>query len=126
LFGIHDGIAGGAIVWPSNDQWIVFGSQSVIEGVVPALAALLLALLLHSMTSHRLMDADSKAAQIEVRKQMKPFECPFCTYSDDTHSKLWGHFGRCQDANADPRSIEDKRALVRLAVEEGRKRILEG
>jgi hypothetical protein len=126
LFGIHGGVPGGAIVWPSVDQWVVFGSQSVIEGCVPAVAALLLAILLHSQASHRLMDADDKQKQIEVRKQMKPFECPFCSYSDDTHSKLWGHFGRCPDAQADPRSIEDKRALVRLAVQEGKAKILEG
>lgn len=130
LFGLHEVsgqlVEGGAIAWPSGEQWAILGTVSLVEGVIIPVAALLVALLLHSMTSHRLIEADDKQKQIEVRKQMKPFECPFCTYSDDTPAKLWGHFGRCPDGQADPRSTDDKRALVRLAVDEGKKRILEG
>jgi hypothetical protein len=126
LFGIHNGIPGGEIVWPTPDKWAVFGSQSIVEGVVPALAALLLAILLHSQTSHRLMEADDKQQQIQQRKEMKPFGCPFCTASHDSAPKLWGHFGRCPDALADPRSPEDKRAIVQAAVADGKRLILEG
>jgi hypothetical protein len=130
LFGLHEVggqmVEGGRITWPSTEQWAILGSVSLVEGVIIPIAALLVALLLHSLTSHRLIQADDKQKQIEVRKQMKPFECPFCTYSDDTPAKLWGHFGRCPDATADPRSTDDKRALVRLAVDEGKRRILAG
>jgi len=122
MFGVVGGVATGNIVWPTMDQWVVFGSPAFIEGIVPALSALLLSMFLHASVSHRLIEAEDKLKQIETRKTMKPFECPFCTYSDDTPAKLWGHFGRCPDATADPRPTDDKRALVRLAVDEGKKR----
>ena len=126
LFGIHGGVPGGSIVWPSADQWLVFGSQGVIEGVVPAVAALLLALLLHSMTSHRLIDADDKAVQIQQRKDAKPYGCPFCSTAFDSPAKLYGHSPRCDGYKDSELDVAEKKAIIGKAVAEAKQRILEG
>lgn len=116
----------GHIRWPSADEWIVFGTPAFVEGLVPASAALLLSIFLHSAVSHRLIEADDKEHQIQVRREMKPFCCPFCVFSTDTPAKLWGHYGRCQDATADPRPADDKRAIVQKSVQEGHERLVRG
>lgn len=129
MVSLHEAMPGmfsTPVVWPSADQWVVFGVPSLVEGIVPALAALLLSVFLHSSVSGRLVEADDKQLQIQQRKEMKPFGCPFCTASHDSAPKLWGHFGRCPDALADPRSAEDKRAIVQAAVADGKRLILEG
>lgn len=126
LFGIYNGVPGGEIVWPSSDQWLVFGSQGVIEGVVPAVAALLLALLLHSMTSHRLIEADDKQTQIQARKDAKPFGCPFCPAAFDSAAKLYGHSPRCDGFRESELNPDEKKAIIAKAVAEAKQRILEG
>lgn len=126
LFGIHNGVPGGSIVWPTSDQWLVFGSQSIVEGLVPAVAALLLAILLHSMASHRLLDADSQAEAVQRRKEAKPFGCPFCPASFDSAPKLYGHGPQCQGYKDSELSTDEKKAIIRKAVEEGKAKILEG
>lgn len=117
---------GTPVIWPSNEQWIVLGIPAIVEGVIPALAALLLSWFLHSTVSHRLVDSNDREHQILVRRAMKPFACPFCPFSEDTPAKLWGHYGRCQDAIADMRPAEDKRAIVQTAVREGHERMIKG
>ena len=117
---------GTVVVWPSQGQWIVLGVPAIVEGVVPALAALLLSWFLHSTVSHRLVDSNDREHQILVRRAMKPFACPFCPFSEDTPAKLWGHYGRCQDAIADTRPADDKRAIVQTAVREGHERMIKG
>lgn len=126
LFGVHDEVATGVVTMPTVEQWWVFGLPSLVEGVIPALATLLLSIFLHSAVSHRLMDADDKERQIQVRRDMKPFACPFCSFSSDTPAKLWGHYGRCPDALADARPSDDKRAIVQKAVAEGHERLVRG
>lgn len=126
MFGIVGGVETGQVVWPTFDQWLVFGTPALVEGLVPAVAALLLSVFLHSSVSHRLIDADDAARQQQARREMKPFACPFCPHATDTPAKLWGHYGRCPDAAADPRSPDDKRAIVQKAVAEGRERLLNG
>ncbi len=126
MFGIHGGVPGGAIVWPTVDQWIVFGSQAVFEGLLPAVAALLLAILLHSTASHRLMDADSKAAQIQQRKEAKPFGCPFCSAAFDSAPKLFGHGPQCEGYKNHELPVDERKAIIRKAVEDAKQRILEG
>lgn len=121
-----DAQAGAAVRWPSFDEWAVRGTPAIIEGVVPALAALLLSVFLHSAVSHRLIDADDAEKAIQTRRDMKPFGCPFCQFSTDTPAKLWGHYGRCVDASADPRDASDKRAIVQKAVQEGHDRLIRG
>lgn len=117
---------GAAVVWPTADQWAVMGVPAFVEGLVPAGAALLLSIFLHSAVSHRLVDAEDAEQAVKNRREMKPFACPFCTHTTDTPAKLWGHYGRCPDASADPRSAEDKRAITQAAVAEGRERLLRG
>lgn len=118
--------AGAVVHWPSFDDWMVRGMPAIIEGVVPALAALLLSMFLHGTVSHRLIDAESEEKAIQTRREMKPFGCPFCQFSTDTPAKLWGHYGRCVDAAADVRSSDDKRAIVQVAIQEGREKLLRG
>jgi hypothetical protein len=114
------------IVWPGADQWIVFGVPSLVEGIVPALAALLLSVFLHSSVSHRLVEADDKAKQIQQRKEMRPFGCPFCPAAFDSPAKLYGHGPRCDSAKESDLSADERRAIVAKAVAEGKQRILEG
>lgn len=121
-----DAGASDAVTWPTLDAWLVRGMPAIIEGVIPALAALLLSIYLHSLVSHRLVDAENAEQAIHNRREMKPFACPFCPFTTDTPAKLWGHYGRCADATADPRAIEDKRAITQEAVREGRERLLRG
>lgn len=114
------------IVWPTRDEWLIFGLPALVEGIVPALLALLLSVLLHTSATGRVADAQSTAEKVRQRREMKPYACPFCDYSNDSPGKLWGHYGRCGSAMADARSDDDKKALVRLAVGEGQKRLIEG
>jgi hypothetical protein len=114
------------VVWPSTDQWIVFGVPSLVEGIVPALAALLLSVFLHSSVSGRLVEADDKAKQIQQRKEMRPFGCPFCPAAFDSPAKLYGHGPRCDSAKESDLSADERRAIVAKAVAEGKQRILEG
>jgi len=120
------GATGGPVVWPTGDQWAVYGTPAFVEGLVPAIAALLLSIFLHSAVSHRLIDADDAERAVQTRRAMKPFGCPFCVFSTDTPAKLWGHYGRCPDAGADPRSANDKRAIVQCAIHEGREALERG
>jgi len=124
LFGIVGGEETGVVHWPTFDQWAVFGAPAFVEGLVPAAAALLLSIFLHASVSHRLVEADDKEQAIETRRQMKPFGCPFCPHATDTPAKLWGHYGRCPDAAADARSADDKKAIMQVAVREGREALL--
>lgn len=117
---------GSPIVWPTRDEWIIFGAPALVEGIVPALTALLLSVLLHTSATGRVEDAHSKEAQVRQRREMKPFACPFCDYSNDTPGKLWGHYGRCGSAAADGRTDDDKKALVKLAISEGQRKLIEG
>lgn len=126
MFGMVHGVATGAVVWPSPEQLFVFGLPSAVEGIVPALATLLLSIFLHSSVSHRLIDADDRERAIQTRREMKPFSCPFCSFSADTPAKLWGHYGRCPDQLADTRPADDKRAITQRAVAEGHERVLRG
>lgn len=126
MFGVQDGIQTGKVIWPTWEQWVVFGTPAFVEGIVPALAALLLSVFLHSTVSHRLVEAGDKEKQVLQRREMKPFACPFCTFSVDTPAKLWGHYGRCQDAAADPRTTDDKRAITQASIREGHERLLRG
>jgi hypothetical protein len=121
-----DAQAGTAVRWPSADQWVVQGVPAFVEGLVPAAAALLLSIFLHSAVSHRLIDADDAEKAVQARRDMKPFGCPFCQFSTDTPAKLWGHYGRCVDAVADTRSAEEKRAIVQVSVREGNERLVRG
>lgn len=118
--------ASAAVRWPTFDEWAVRGTPAFVEGLVPATAALLLSIFLHAAVSHRLIDADDAENAVKVRREMKPFGCPFCQFSTDTPAKLWGHYGRCPDATADTRSADDKRAIVQVAIQEGRERLLRG
>jgi hypothetical protein len=104
----------------------VLGTVSLVEGVIIPVAALLVALLLHSMTSHRLVEADDKQTQIQQRKEMKPFECPFCPTAFDSPARLYGHGPRCDGAKESDLSPDERRAIVAKAVAEGKQRILEG
>lgn len=117
---------GEPIVWPTRDEWIIRGVPAIVEGIAPALFALLLSILLHASASHRLDEDRRRRQDIRHRQELKPFACPFCDYANDTPGKLWGHFGRCPAGASDPRTPEDKRAIVKLAVAEGHKRLLEG
>ena len=121
-----DAQAGAAVRWPTFDEWAVRGTPALIEGIVPAAAALLLSVFLHSTVSHRLIDADDAEKAVQARRDMKPFGCPFCQFSTDTPAKLWGHYGRCPDATADGRSADDKRSIVQVAVQEGKERLIKG
>ena len=121
-----DAQAGAAVHWPTFDEWTIRGTPAFIEGIVPAAAALLLSMFLHSAVSHRLIDADDAERAQQTRREMKPFGCPFCQFSTDTPAKLWGHYGRCVDAAADGRSADDKRSIVQVAIAEGRERLIRG
>ncbi len=121
-----DASVGTTVRWPSFDEWAVRGTPAIIEGVIPAVAALLLSIFLHSSVSHRLIEAADAEKAVQNRREMKPFGCPFCQFSTDTPAKLWGHYGRCPDAIADPRAIDDKRAISQAAIGEGRERLLRG
>jgi hypothetical protein len=112
--------------WPTWEQLVVHGTVSLMEGVIIPLSALMIALLLHSIASHRLIAADDKELQIQVRRELKPFGCPFCPAAFDTPAKLYGHYGRCQDAQGSELSSEERRAIVARAVSEGQQRLLEG
>lgn len=130
LFGMHlvNGkmVEGGAITWPTNDQLIVYGSMSLVEGVIIPLIALLGALLLHSMASHRLLDADAKETRIQNRKDAKPFGCPFCPAAFDSAPKLFGHGPQCEGYKNSELPIDERKAIIRKAVEDAKQRILEG
>lgn len=112
--------------WPTSAQWAVLGTVSVVEGVIIPVAALLVALLLHSLTSHRLVEADDKQAQIQQRKEAKPFSCPFCTSAFDSPAKLYGHTPRCEAGKGSELSVDERKAIIAKAVAEGNQRILEG
>jgi hypothetical protein len=112
--------------WPTWEQLAVHGTVSMVEGLIIPLAALLVALLLHSIASHRLIEADDKEHLIQVRREMKPFGCPFCPASFDTAAKLYGHSGRCPEAQGAELSLDERRAIVAKAVQEGQRRLLEG
>ncbi len=112
--------------WPSWAQLTVHGTVSLVEGLIIPLAALLVALLLHSIASHRLIEAEDKEHQIQARRDLKLFGCPFCPACFDTAAKLYGHTGRCPDAQASQLSTDERRAIVAKAVQEGQRRILEG
>lgn len=130
LFGMHlvNGklVEGGAITWPSNDQLLVYGGLSLVEGAIIPLIALLGSLLLHSMASHRLLDADSQAEAVQRRKDAKPFGCPFCPASFDSAPKLYGHGPQCAGYKESELSTDEKKAIIKKAVEDGKQRILEG
>jgi hypothetical protein len=114
------------VVWPSADQWIVFGVPSLVEGIVPALAALLLSVFLHSSVSGRLVEADDRVKKIQERKDAKPFGCPFCPAAFDSPAKLYGHGPQCAGAKESELSPDERKAIVAKAVAEGKQRILEG
>ena len=116
MFGEH----GAAIVWPSRDHWIVLGLPSIVEGVVPSLASLILSLFLHSSASHRL--ADQEEASKRQRDDFLPYACPFCNEGLRTSAALYGHYGRCPDAALSTLSADEKKAIIRKAVEEGNAR----
>lgn len=113
-------------VWPDWGQWVVHGGVSSVEGLIIPLSALGVAMLLHSMTSHRLIEADDEVQKAQQRRDMKPFECPFCASSFDSAPKIYGHVGRCEAYKASELSDAEKKAIVSKAVAEGKERILNG
>lgn len=110
-----------AIVWPSQDQWMVLGAPAIVEGVVPSLCSLLLSLFLHEHASARLIDADT--AKQKERDDFMPYACPFCDEPKKTPAALWGHYGRCPKAAQSTFTEDEKKAIVRKAVEDGKSRV---
>ena len=113
-------------IWPTTSQWIVHGGVSLVEGVLIPLAALLVAMLLHSMTSHRLIEAEDDEQRIEARRNAKPFGCPFCAASFETSAKLYGHVGRCEGYKQSELAEVERKEIVRRAVAEASEAILRG
>lgn len=113
-------------VWPTWAQWTVHGGVSGVEGIIIPVAALLVSLLLHSMTSHRLIQADDEELKVHARREMKPYGCPFCSAAYDSKAKLYGHTGRCDGSKSSELNDIEKKAIVAKAVAEGDERILRG
>jgi hypothetical protein len=110
-----------AIIWPSRDQWMVLGAPAIVEGVVPSLCSLLLSLFLHEHASARLVDAEKQ--QQQQRDDFMPYVCPFCDEPKKTPAALFGHYGRCAKAQQSTLSEDEKKAIVRKAVEDGKGRV---
>jgi len=106
---------------PSAREWAVLGTPAILEGVLPSLCALLISILLQSMVTTHLKEADAHEQQ--ARDSFMPFNCPFCDDKEKTAQALWGHSGRCISAIASGLSVEEKKLRYRQAVEAGRKLI---
>lgn len=104
---------------PTGREWFALGAPAILEGVLPSLCALLISVLLQSMvTSHK---QEQKQAEQQARAALMPFECPFCEDKEKTAPALYGHFGRCAAAAASTLATEEKKAILKKAIEEGRK-----
>jgi len=107
-----------AIVWPSQDQWIVLGVPAIFEGLIPSLCSLLLSLFLHNQVSHKADDLEQ--AEAKAAADFMPYSCPFCSTPVKTPAALWGHYGRCAQAMASTFSDDEKKAIIRKAIEDGK------
>jgi hypothetical protein len=105
---------------PSGREWAVLGAPAILEGALPSLCALLISVLLQSMVTNHMKElADEKVHQ---REAAMPFECPFCPDREKTEAALYGHFGRCTGANGSTLTTDEKKAILRKAVDAGRAR----
>lgn len=102
---------------PTGREWAVLGAPAILEGVLPSLCALLISVLLQSMVTSHLKDEDAR----EQRRidSLLPYECPFCHEPQKTAAALFGHFGRCPTAALSTLSADEKKTIIRKAVEEG-------
>ena len=110
-----------ALPLPTEREWLALGAPAVLEGVLPSICALLISILLQSMVTTHLKDADE--AERTKRQSLMPFECPFCDDKEKTAAALYGHFGRCAGAVASSLTTEEKKAVLRRAIDEGRARL---
>lgn len=123
LFGFTDGVQTSAIVWPTWDQWIIFGGLSLIEGIVPAMACVLLSLFLHDNVSDRRRKDEEKIAAEERKLELQAqggaiVACPFCNNYSGTSAQLHGHSGHCAAYKEDARTKQEKQAIINRAIQE--------
>lgn len=123
MIGLREALPGlfdPAHALPSDREWAVLGAPAILEGALPSLCALLISVLLQSMvTSHM---RDQAAERQHEREAAMPFECPFCPDKEKTEAALYGHFGRCSGAADSSLALDEKKTILRKAVDAGRSR----
>ena len=108
------------VIWPAYDVFLVRGVPAIVEGCIPPGVNLILSWFLHSKVSSRLVETEQ--AEQRAKDSARPYECPFCPDTEKTAAALFGHFGRCTAAAASTLTQDEKKAIIRKAVEEGNAR----
>lgn len=119
LHGALPGLFDPKAALPTDREWAVLGAPAILEGVLPSLCALLISILLQSMVTTHLKEAEVKERQRIA--SFAPFECPYCGERSKIAQALWGHSGRCASAVASGDTVEERREKYKNAVETGKR-----